>query len=595
MRIHLTLFFLILSFSLFAQRENRNYVKELEEGELQIRQKPQTEGLLIKYLKLLPIKEDTVYAILYIPAACPRCEALISAYHQLLKENDKKNKLLLITAYEDSSAAKSYVKSKRFASDYFLYDTKSTYSHIFSFNSADILGLYILKIAVRTGELLTGGNPTYCTSAFVRQLRNCKRRVLPHVFHTDADGEKPFEPLSPTASVGKWKSQDLPLDLGKDGYVSSVYDIPKFERDYFFYNDDFKSGIVLCEKKRDKLVYRTLVQADSVERRRYVKVPESEYQAMIKEGSVFYIPLSANLVDSTKLMVSYSLPDLFMEGKDALGYANRASFIVRELPTLKPGNMIGHESDERNSPFYYFHFIFDYFAGRVWLGCERRSWPDEGFTKERLTRDPKLDSFKDYFYTQFNPTVATVDSKTERISGRYGRMEDSQRISRTGKYFNEAVFAHSGRELAYTNSYTGVINVVDSVALDKPSRYVAFDIDSVSIPKPDSAYFYKFEYGRLYDRTFSRSVAAMKIDARYIYCLVRYGSPKRVDLRKDHYVYVRIDRKNGKRQAHQLPFYTEDKCLGYGLRDDYGKISPFIFLRTKQGYTVRTLSLARSE
>ena len=595
MRIHLTLFFLFLSFSLLAQRENRDYVKEMEEGELQIRQKPQTEGLLIKYLKSLPVKEDTVYAILYIPAACPRCEAMISAYHQLLKENDKKNKLLLITAYEDSAAAKSYVKNKRFLSDYFLYDTKSTYSRIFSFNSADILGLYIMKLCVRTGELLTGGNPTYCTSAFVQQLRDYKHRVSPHVFQTNAEGEKPFEPLSPTAPVGNWTSHDLSLDLGKDGYVSSVYDIPKFERNYFFYNDDFKSGIVLCQKKANKLQYRALVQADSLEKRRYVKIPEKEYQAMIKDGSVFYIPLSANLIDSTKLMVSYSLPDLFMEGKDALGYANRASFIVRELPSLKPEKMIGLKSDERNSPFYYFHFIFDYFAGRVWLGCERRGWPDEGYTEERLKNNPKLDSFKDYFYTQFNPTIATVDPKTEQISGHYGRMEASQRISRTGKYFNEALFAHSGRELAYTNSYTGVINVVDSTDLEKPTRYVVFDIDSASIPKPDSTYFYKFEYGRLYDRTFSRSVAAMKFDARYIYCLVRYGSPKRVDLKKDRYVYVRIDREMGERQAYQLPFYSKDKCLGYGLRDDYGRIYPFVFLRTQRGYVVRTLSLAHPQ
>ena len=102
----LALLFFMFCTTIFAQ--GRDYINEMEQNDLQIRQKPNTEGLLSDYLHSANIKEDTIFAILYSPAECFRCEAAIPAFYDKLKRNNPNNKLLLITAYGDSKTASWY-------------------------------------------------------------------------------------------------------------------------------------------------------------------------------------------------------------------------------------------------------------------------------------------------------------------------------------------------------------------------------------------------------------------------------------------------------------------------------------------------------
>ena len=113
--------------TIFAQ--GRDYINEMEQNDLQIRQKPNTEGLLSDYLHSANIKEDTIFAILYSPAECFRCEAAIPAFYEKLKCNNPNNKLLLITVYEDSTTASWYNSKNNYKADYYLYDTKSVYKN----------------------------------------------------------------------------------------------------------------------------------------------------------------------------------------------------------------------------------------------------------------------------------------------------------------------------------------------------------------------------------------------------------------------------------------------------------------------------------
>ena len=112
------LFFLMFPLISFAQKVD--YIKEMENNDLQIRQKPSTEVLLSNFLRSTGIEEDTIYAILYTPAECYRCEAAIPAFYNKLKTNSLNNKMLLISAYTDSVAAKMYNKKNGYKSDYYL-------------------------------------------------------------------------------------------------------------------------------------------------------------------------------------------------------------------------------------------------------------------------------------------------------------------------------------------------------------------------------------------------------------------------------------------------------------------------------------------
>lgn len=99
----LALLFFMFCTTIFAQE--RDYINEMEQNDLQIRQKPNTEGLLSDYLHSANIKEDTIFAILYSPAECFRCEAAIPAFYDKLKRNNPNNKLLLITGHLQTSVA----------------------------------------------------------------------------------------------------------------------------------------------------------------------------------------------------------------------------------------------------------------------------------------------------------------------------------------------------------------------------------------------------------------------------------------------------------------------------------------------------------
>ena len=95
-------------------------------------------------------------------------------------------------------------------------------------------------------------------------------------------------------------------------------------------------------------------------------------------------------------------------------------------------------------------------------------------------------------------------------------------------------------------------------------------------------------YGSLYDANFSRCVTAVKMNDKEICCLVKYGRPRHDDFQNDRYSFVVIDRKSGKMKEFPLPSVSADeKCLGYGIRNEQNHFSPFVFLRGNSGYKLR--------
>lgn len=587
----LVLFLLLCVYSQ-ASGQEPDYIREILEDELQIRQKPGTENLLADYLEPLHMEEDTVYAILFSPSACLRCEAAISDFYRLLKRNSPDNKMLLISAYGDSAVAARYNREKGYKSDYYLYDTDRSYADIFSFNTGEMMGLYVLKLCPKSGVMIAGGEPTYVSEEFVRQFRAYTERVSPHLYVEEKD-EFVFPEV--TAKEGHWKAEDMAVPIAQNDFVSSVYDIPKFEGGYFFYTDMLKNGVMLFRQHGKNLEFRAFLQADSTEENRFVRVPEDVLRNQKKAGSVFYIALSANLTDDGRIAISYSLPRLEVEKVEGdemfLAYYNAPAILTRRLDTLRPDSMVALDFDLAHSNYFHMHFVYDWFADKIWLGCVKLTWPME-FAKEEYAGKVDLDSFDDRFYDTFNPIMASFDVATGKVSGHYGRLEESQRRSKTGYYFQNNLFAHHGRDLLYCNGYTGVLYVADSTRVDSPAAsYRAFEIDTSSLPAPDPSEFYTMEYGTLYASSFGRCVTAVKMNGERICCLVRYGRPLQTLSADDRYTFVTIDRKTGERSEYALPVYEGVETLGMGIRKDDGEMNPFVFLKKDGKPYVRTLYL----
>ena len=596
--------FVFLSTALVGQAQSngsvdaRDYVEEMENNDLQIRQKPGTERLLSDYLGEVGMQEDTIYAVLYRPAQCIRCEVAVKAFYEFLKDNNPAHKMLLVTAYEDSATAAGYNRKHSYKADYYLYDTAMRYSEIFSFNSAGIYGLYILKLCPKSGVMITGGEFTYLGPEFVSQLVAKKQRLAPHVFSNEL-AHMAGETNSVAAEqrpLTNWKYKDIRVELPDSEFISSVYDVPKVENGHFFFSDMLNNGIMLFKKDGDAFKFRSLIQADESEKNRFVEVSDEDFSRLEKNGQVFYIALSANMIDNERLGISYSLPKILerkVGEEKKFCFYNSPAILIRDIDWLKPGKMIAPDFDLEHSPYFYQHFTFDVFGSRLWLGCEKLTWPMDGYAEEDISNDVNLNSFDDRFYDTFNPIVASFDTVSGKCVGQYGRLEQSQRLSKTGYYFLYPLYAHCQSDLLYGNGYTGVLYLADSSDVAKPKRkYTVFDFDYSSMPAPDSTKFYTQEYGGLYDDTFNRCITEVRMDAKRICCLVRHGRARVENPQDAFYSFAVIDRKTGKCKEYPIANDVGDsKVLGYGISHDKTGFLPFVFLRDKAGYYVRTYSV----
>lgn len=582
------LYFMLLFLCNSAFGQTRDYVKEMENNDLLIRQKPNTEGLLTNYLHGANMEEDTVYAIIYFPAACPRCEAAIPNFYRLLKANSPGNKMLLITVNSDSVASSAYIKRNNYVADYYKYDTDDSYRSIFSFNTEDMMGTYILKLCPKEGVMLTGGEYTVLGRTFVKQLRSRKDRIAPHLFATDTRHEEEFVGIKPTAKAGNWTCEDLPLEANKELGISNVYGIPQYKDGYFLYTDILNNAALLFKRSNGRLVYKKSIEANEREKKAFVEISSAMYEQQVRQGNVFYIPLQARLLDTATVVMSYSLPKITVDknGTD-LAFYNAPAILVRSIGEEKD-SILPLDFDLEHSEYFHPHFNFDVFNKKVWVGSMKLTWPMDGFTKEDYGDNVELNPFDDRFYGTFNPIIVSFDAGSGKVNGHYGKLEESQRLSKTGYFFLNNVYTHHGRYFLFSNGYTGKMYVADSTQMGKKyQEYDAFEINPDDIPEPDSSKFYQMEYGTLYDKTFSRCISEVKMDDKNIYCLVIYGRPRSIHSQKDAYSFVVIDRKTNKRQERLLTVTDADRILGYGIGEERGEFFPFAYLKKNGGYLVR--------
>lgn len=583
---------LIITLPCLAQE--RDLVAEMENNDLKIRQKPNTFGLLSDLLSEASIDEDTVYVVLDNPSQCPRCEAGITNFYYLLKANSAENKMVLLSVYDDAEISKKYNKEKGYTADYYAYTTEDELYKIFSFNSESMIGIYILKICPKSGIMITGGQYTQLSSKFVAQLRNKTEAISQFTYaQTEKDSEIEFSPIEPTAKQAKWKTETLPImGYEKTHYISQVYGIPKFVDNRFFYSDMIGSGIMLFDNDGKQLNFKTLLQVDSTEKDRFIKLTPEDRETERKQGNLFYIALSANIIGKDKMAISYSLPELQYMSANEIGIFNHPTLLIRDLNTLKPDSMVDLDFDIFNSNYFLAHFTFDWFNNKAFMECEKLTWPMEGFGKAELEGHPDINSFDDRFYDTFNPIIVAFDTSTGKRAGLYGKLEDCQRKSKTGYFFYNPVYTHHERDFAYSNGFTGCIYVCDSTDISHPYKsYKAFDIDTANMAKADTAMYYKFEYGKLFDHDFSRFITTMQMDDKNIYCLTSYSQPRALFNPNDNYVYTIINRKTGKRKEYLLPHSEEFIPLGYGIRNDNGRFAPFALVKSNGKYFVNTFRL----
>ena len=572
-------------------QDNESLAEEVCSSPFLLRQKPGTERMLAEWLRDVPADRDTIYAVLYEPGLCPRCEIGINSFYDLLKMLKPSCRYTIISAYPDSATAAAYNRKKGYKADHYLYDTDGTYKKIFSLNYGALAGQYLLKLCKSKGELVVSSTSSWMTLKFASELVKWTERIETHDFSAaDTTTEAPAALTQrPVCRPTDAAHTDRILDTGGQK-LSEVKDVPKFDGRYFYFNDELAYAVMLFEEHGDTLRLKGRIEADSAERRRFIHVSEEQYRS-IPDDALFYMPLTADMPDSGRICVSYSLPLVFQDTcnkeQDEIVFMNYAALISRDVNTLKPLPVYVPQIDTDDPTFFTAHFTFCIFKGDVIYNCQKKTFPMDGFERDMYEHTPALNPFRDAFYYSGNPWLAAYSLKTGRLTGRYGELEPCSRASRTGYWFRNNIMYSHGGELLCSDGYSGTIRITDNLRGGKVQTYSAFSVDTAAFPKPDTTLFYKHEYLQTYNRFYYRQITAARMDSAHVYCIVRYGADDIKPQEADH-TFVTIDRRTGMGTEQLLPHADGWQTMGFGLRTSSGRVTPFGFYRRADGgYVVR--------
>ncbi len=553
----------------------------------QIRQKPGTEKLLKEFLQDIECPDDTIYAMIFSPTVCLRCEAYIPNFHKVLKQVDSKKHTVLITVYNNKAAAEKYNMDNLLTADYYIYDTSYRFKDIFSFNVHDLQVTHILKLKRSTGEMLTGGDPTEICTTFAKQLIAYDGKMESKTF----DIEKEYAAGSATATVlpkvkackMKFTEYQIPTDMQP---ISSIYGVPVFKNGDLVFNDNLANCFLQYKLSNGRFNAPEIVKPDSAEKMAFIEIPERDFRPMEDDKQVYYIPLSPSMLDGDRIGLSYSLPHITIDttrtpGVRYLDYFNSPAILIKNIKTGQREKLFAPDFELFVDSFFYKHFTFCRFKEYILYPCQEMTWPMQN-TREEYENTVSKNPFDTGYYGYQKPYFAAFSLKDGKRRHRFGNLERCHSKSFTGYYYVSPAACTDGEELFYTDGHSGYIYATKDIYAKPYRKYAAFEIDTAAFPEPDTTLFYSYDILKRYNAFFCRSIIAMKADAKNIYCLIKYADPGMDNnLAECYHSVIKINRKSGKAKETVIPKDPNAEALAYGLRDENGTITPFGIYRKK--------------
>lgn len=562
--------------------QNSDLLNSLENGTLQMRQRQGTDMLLADYLSrtVTKVYEDTIYAYLYRPGSCPRCEYSIKSLRKELNKRGKK--LTLITVLEDKEAAKFYNNNKGYGADYYLYDTNNAYDKIFSFNNFSLDGSYVFK-ATTKGRLISATDNATMSDAFVNAFI---ARTTPLDYKTFGNGSsygelqdafEMYKSLKPLSNC----YTDIPLLMPDTVQLALMAHMPTYQDSLFFYADQLLSGTMLFEEdNHGGLLFRQLMKPTQAERLQFIKIDTTVYNHANSLGMFFDIVINASMLDKRHIGMSYSLPSLFYENDGGIAYYNEACILSREVDGLTVGSSTDFDFMLDTSEYFYKHFQFSSTGDKIVLGCQKLTWPMM-YEPEQYKGNPDLDPFMDSFYDRDNPYMAVFDRRSGKFIKRFGSLSDVARKSRTGYAFVSPISNVSGAELAYSDGCSGYVCVADTASMEiEKACYHVFDPCMGRTLAVDSASFYSYDYAKPFYRLLYRTISDIRLTSKNVYCLLTYSFAPNGGVGKESHSFVTVDRGNRKVSEYAFPHHDDCYVFGCGLRTiGHDKVLPYEILK----------------
>lgn len=502
---------------------------------LQIRQLLETETVLKEYFNSY-IASDTVFAIIFPPANCPRCEALITPTLQKLKQYRPEIPTVLVAAYPDSVAASQYMGRYGLTADDIMYDTSEHFRNFLSFSMGTLHIPYLLKLTPADGNLIVGLPADVATDEFLLDFCAWKEPMEKREYGLSGFKEGHFRPAAKKLTA----NEQLRIVCPDSVLLSETVYRPEFYHDKLFFNDKLREATEyfrVVPDKQDILEFRHEIRTTPSQNRTFIELPDSTPGLSVMLAEVRYIPLSPKMIDNRTLAISYSLPKVWSPAPYSFGYMNVPCLLMMNPDSVCESRVIpltGYGYDK----FYYPHFSLFRYGDDVAIGCERKTWPLE-LDKEDYCDKPEFNPFTDDFYTFIQPISAVFD-REGRLKCHLGQLPELARHTLTGYYFLDPVIDSWNGTAVMSDGFSGDITLF---SIDNPNEIrhlTAFSIPDNLLPSPDPETFYSYECAAPYAELFNRNITDMRLTDTDVYLLIRYGQHGIADRLTDDYSVIRI-------------------------------------------------------
>ena len=492
----------------------------------QIAQKEGSEARLREVLSALPNLSDTVYAVLYTPQMCPRCEVDVNFLYDAIKEREPNASVVLWTVYLDAQGARRYAKSKNFRYTHLLADTMGWYKDIFSLSFERLSITYTVKIDRRGGRLIVGGDIEELSPATFDSLVAAN---VPMPFHDYGTTVRASQSGSRAPAVKPLRYREVLIEEGVDGKmpVSRMHAFPALRDNLLCFEDEIANAFYLfkIEGKR------------AVPMKKFVTRPEEEiafvdttllspqdFRRGIKNNMFFVMLITGQWGDDGKAYFSSSLPEVVRSPFDStrLGYFNAPVFFrwdprsdARSMLRLK----LLESFDATKQVFVMDHQVFylykDEFLIRTFKG-----YPIFGSIEEWKGRPADYDITLPEFYDEV-PLFARYSMKTGLLLGFLGQLDTVYRHYRTGYASTLSRFASHGERIAYSCGSSGLVHI--SSATNHDSIVCTIKVFDAPVKEPEKKPETMERYVEVREDAFSDIICDIMLQADRITVLSREG------------------------------------------------------------------------
>lgn len=344
-------------------------------NELQIHQCAETEHRLTQWLRPLSAGQDTLYALLFQPAGCPRCESAAQEFEKAFRQALPSERLVLWCAHGDAEAARRYARREGLRADTLVVDTAGVWRRVFSLNHEELNGIFLLKMAVGSGRMLTGGELSYVDDDLFRELALSRLPLPFHSYGDDAVGADRAS-IAEVPGGGSLRYERWPLLTEGQAVLSWLREPPVLRNGHLLVNDNLENAGFMFRLDPAARAFRLehVLRVDTAVRDTFVDLPSRIYDQVHRRFR--YMVCGLSFVNDDTVAFSYSLPRAFVERRTGdnvnLAFYNEPVILSWQVEPFRTLPLTDLAAALQDAAYMNQHFaIYPYDGQHVAMACQR--------------------------------------------------------------------------------------------------------------------------------------------------------------------------------------------------------------------------------